>query len=85
MNHCVAIRANDGEVRKFCFAWFCSVGERFEMMNLRVITTKFAVDNFKIKTTFWHFTFQFAVSIFPCFPDFGIPECLLALTMSNER
>ena len=57
MNHGVAIRANNGQIIEFCLAGFGSVSERFEMMHLRVIPAKFAINCFKIKTTFWHGTY----------------------------
>ena len=56
MNHGVAIGANNSEVNEFCFARLCSVTKRLEVMHLCVISSKLAIDNFKIKMTFWHFT-----------------------------
>ncbi len=74
MNHGVTIRTDDSQIIKFCLAGFSSVGERFEMMNLCVIPAKLAINSFKIKTAFGHFTFQFTVSKLSGFGNFGIAK-----------
>ena len=74
MNHGVAIRTNNSQIIEFCLAGFSSVSERFEMVNLCVISAKLAINSFKIKIAFCHFTFQFAVSNFSGFGDFGIAK-----------
>ena len=74
MNHGVTICTNDGEVIEFGLAWFCSVAEWFEVMHLRVISTKLAINNLEIKPAAWHFTLEFAISKRSCFSDFGITQ-----------
>ena len=56
MNHCVAIRANDSQIFEFCLTGFGSVGERFKVVDLGIVSAKFAIDSFKIKTALRNFT-----------------------------
>ena len=71
MNHRVAIRADDGEVREFGLTRSCPVAESIEVVNLRVVPAKLAVDHCEIKATPRRFAQKFAAGPFLCLCDFG--------------